>query len=332
MPNGTPDVAAIPVPSAELKIPGVPAEATSFRALGRTVINFFSGLFGFGGGSGFRVVQTEAERDARIAAFNASRDPPVIPGRAAGFTFLPGTSIITGRAPIPTPALGGPPLVTERFEELPGPFVPEPDLPIMQELGIPFAEPELPQFLPFQPGPIPAPDILEAPMAVDAPILSASFVPALRQAVPPSITGFLGGFAADILQQAFRPAGELGLGQLPIPRAGAGVPTERPSTRILRMIKANTGVSVTLSRAKSLIRELGLQNAARCLGVTANEVCILLIAPSPRRRRGISGSDIRIVKRTARRFESLKHALGHIGGRVAHHPHRRRPHHHAHAK
>jgi len=328
VPNG--DVAGGGVPSLELDVPGIPREATSFGALLETTIDFFSGLFG--GGGGFRVVQTAAERDARIAASREAQDAPTIPGRT-GVTFIPGTSIVTGRAPIPTPAEGGPPLVTERFTDLPGPFVAPEPLPILQELGIPFLEQPLPGILPFAPIPIPEPDVIEeerSQMAVDVPLLTSSFLPALRQATTPAVTGFLGGLAQDVVSGLFaRPLGELGLGQVPIRQPqvtaqGVLCPPEKPHTRILRFIKQNTGVSINLSRAKSLIRELGLENAARCLGIGAGEVCSLLIVASPRRRRGISASDVRIVKRTARRFENLKHDLSHIGGRAA--PHHRRRH------
>jgi len=325
VPNG--DVAGGGVPSLELDVPGIPREATSFGALLETTIDFFSGLFG--GGGGFRVVQTAAERDARIAASREAQDAPTIPGRT-GLTFIPGTSIVTGRAPIPTPAEGGPPLVTERFADLPGPFVAPEPLPILQELGIPFVEPPIFEPLTFRPRAIPEPDVLEEErfqMAVDVPLLTSSFLPALRQATTPAVTGFLGGLAQDVLSGFFRPTGELGLGQIPMRQPVAqvpGCPPEKPHTRILRFIKQNTGVSINLSRAKSLIRELGLENAARCLGIGAGEVCSLLIVSSPRRRRGISASDVRIVKRTARRFENLKHDLSHIGGRAA--PHHRRRH------
>lgn len=173
-------------------------------------------------------------------------------------------------------------------------------------------------------------------MAIDAPLIFQSGVgglPAIMQRTTPVVGGVLGGLAQDFLQGFFRAPQELGAGQIPMPTVRQ--PTlpagESPSTRILRRIKMSTGVSVKLSRAKALIRELGLQNAARCLGINVTEACTLLIAPSPRRRRGISASDIRIVKRTARRFDSLKHALSHLGGRAAPHHHRRRRHHHAHS-
>jgi len=160
-------------------------------------------------------------------------------------------------------------------------------------------------------------------MPVDVPLLS-SFLPAVRGAAP-TVQGLIGGFTGGLLQEFLRPIQETGLGTVPMRQA---VPQAQvagcPHTRILRFIKMNTGVSIKLSRAKALIRELGLENAARCLGVTAGEVCSLLIVASPRRRRGISASDIRIVKRTARRFENLRHDLGHLGGRPGHHHHRRR--------
>ena len=225
--------------------------------------------------------------------------------------FVP-VSQITGRAPIPTPAEGGPPLVTERFSELPGPLIPEPDV-----LRFP-----------------PEPDVLfqqEEDMAVDAPMLRSSLLPALRQATTPAVTGFLGGLAQDVVSGFLRAPQELGVGQIPARVATAGrlCPPERPSTRILRQIQMSTGVRVKLSSAKALIRQLGLQNGARCLGISVTDACTLIITASPRRRRGISGSDIRIVKRTARRFQSLQEDLSGLVSRRRAAPRRRQRHVHA---
>ena len=170
-------------------------------------------------------------------------------------------------------------------------------------------------------------------MPVDVPLLTSSFLPAVRTVAAPTIQGVLGGLAGGFVSEFLRAPQEMGVGQVPMRQAVpqvTGCPAEKPHTRILRFIKQNTGVSINLSRAKSIIRELGLENAARCLGIGAGEVCSLLIVASPRRRRGISASDIRIVKRTARRFDSLKHDLGHLGGRGVHHIHKRRPRAHAH--
>lgn len=332
MPNG--DVTAGGLPVVDIlegpDVPGTGIPSGPIGGLVESIVTFFGGLFS--GGGGFRVVQTAAERDARIAEFQAqkAREPIAIPRGISLIERISGQrfpSIIPGRAPIPTPEEGGPPLVTERFADLPGPFVAPEPLPILQELGIPFVEPPIFEPLTFQPRPLPEPDVLEEKMPVDVPLLTSSFLPALRQAATPSIQAIIGGFTGGLLQEVFRPTGELGLGQIPVRQAlpqVAGCPPEKPHTRILRFIKQNTGVSINLSRAKSLIRELGLENAARCLGIGAGEVCSLLIVASPRRRRGISASDVRIVKRTARRFESLKHDLSHIGGRAA--PHHRRRH------
>jgi len=287
------------------EVPGTGIPTGPVGTFIESVVSFFGGLFG--GGQGPRVVQTEAERDARIAAFQAGRDQPLgIQTQRERFAPSP----ISGRFPIPLPQQGGQELVTERFRNLP----PIPDVPQLVE------------------GPLGFEGITDMP--VDVPLLTSSFLPAVRGATTPAITGFLGGIAQDLVQGFFRPVQELGLGQVPARQPVSqvslnGCPPEKPHTRILRFIKMNTGVSIKLSRAKSLIRELGLENAARCLGVTAGEVCSLLIVASPRRRRGISASDIRIVKRTARRFETLKHDLGHLGSRVTHHrrsAHRRHAH------
>ena len=296
--------------------------------IGATV-SVIQSILGFGGGksSAEQAAQTAFAAAVEVDALKLL--PQFIAGKVPvtkdEFFIFQGLTqqIAEGKA-----RLAAQPLVTERFETLP-PFEPAADLPVLQELGIPFMdEPVQPEFRPIPPrlGPIPEPDFLEEKMPVDVPLLTSSFLPALRQATTPSIQAIIGGFTGGLLQEVFRPTGELGLGQIPLTQAVARVgacPPEKPSTRILRSIKANTGVSINLSRAKSLIRELGLEHAARCLAITAQEVCQLLIVASPRRRRGISASDIRIVRRTARRFENLKHDLGHLGSR----PHRRARHH-----
>ncbi len=291
------------------EVPGTGVPSGPIGTFIESVVSFFGGLFG---GAGPQLnIQTAEEAVARREAFAASQDQPILP-RVSGIFGVPlAPSIFSGRVPIPLPEQGGPALVTERFQTLP----PIPDVPELVE------------------GPLGFEGITDMP--VDVPLLTSSFLPAVRQATTPAITGFLGGIAQDILSGFIRPVQELGLGQVPARQAPTqvspgGCPPEKPHTRILRFIKMNTGVSIKLSRAKSLIRELGLENAARCLGVNVSEACSLLIVASPRRRRGISASDIRIVKRTARRFENLKHDLGHLSGRTGHIHHRRRATRHAH--
>ncbi len=304
MPNGV-DVPGVPIP-----IPTDPSffeDPLSFGFLG-DIARSIGGFFGFGGG-GFQ---------GDPARFN-------IFGRAAEI------SDISGRAPIPTPAEGGPPLVTERFEDLPGPFV-DPGLGIMPfELrGIPEEPPS--EFLPFQPRPIPEPDVLEEDMAVDAPLLSGvGGLPAIFQRTTPIIGGVLGGLAQDLITGFLRAPQELGTAQIParVAQVGRVCPPERPSTQILRRIFQNTGVRIKLSAAKSLTRQLGLQAAANCLRVSITDLCTLIITPSPRRRRGISGSDIRIVKRTARRFQALQEDLSGLVSRRRAAPRRRPRHVHA---
>lgn len=324
MPNGE-FVGTIPLPL-EVDVPGVPSEATSFGSLIETAAGFIGGLFGFGGGKSAAekaadqaffeqlaidtntvfqaVVRGDVFPDAATQAFAQQFTQAEIDAARA----RQGRDPITGRLPIPTPQQGGPPLVTERFATLP----------------------PIPDVLEFTSGVVgfEGVDI----MPVDVPLL-AGLLPAVRTVAQPTLQGVVGGLAGGFLSEFLRPIQETGLGTVPMRQPTAqltGCPTEKPHTRVLRAIKANTGVSINLSRAKSLIRELGLEAAARCLAITAMEACSLLIVASPRRRRGISASDIRIVKRTARRFDSLKHALGHLGGRTTHH-HRRRAHAHRHS-
>ena len=320
MPNGA------DVPSVAIPIP-IPEVGPSFADIGTAIKRFF----GFGGEKGFTLEEAargQAEQ-ARLQEITGLPGPigPFLAVKLAGRpgVFQQVLSEITGRPPIPTPAEGGPPLVTERFAR--GAPLP---LPILQELGIPFAEPPLLP-IPFQPRPIPEPDVLEEEMAADAPLL-AGFLPAVRPAIAPTIGAIAGGLLQDVLPSLFaRAPQELGAGQIPMParRAPAQmVAAERPSTRILRQIQASTGVRVKLTSAKALIRQLGLQNGARCLGISVTDACTLIITPSPRRRRGISGSDIRIVKRTARRFQSLQEDLSGLVSRRRAAPRRRK---HVHA-
>ena len=268
---------------------------------------------------------------------------PGVPEEAVSFPALAETifgggdvSAITGRAPIPSPAEGGPPLAAR-----PGGFPDVEELPILQELGIPFMDfptggtsfiDPFTQFRQFQPGPAPVPDV-EDFMAVDVPILQSGVggLPAILGRTTPIIGGVLGGLAQDIVSGFLRAPQELGTAQIParVAQAGRLCPPERPSTTILRRIFQNTGVRIKLSAVKALTRQLGLQAAANCLRVSVTELCTLIITPSPRRRRGISGSDIRIVKRTARRFQSLQEDLSGLVSKRRAAPRRRARHVHA---
>ena len=159
--------------------------------------------------------------------------------------------------------------------------------------------------------------------------LDASLLPAIRQVATPTVSGFIGGIAQDIISGFLRAPQELGAAQVPQRVARPGMPMEKPSTRILRRIFENTGVRIKLTSVKALTRQLGLEAAANCLRVSVMDLCTLIITPSPRRRRGISGSDIRIVKRTARRFQALQEDLSGLVSRRRAAPRRRPRHVHA---
>jgi len=263
-----------------------------------------------------------------------------VPEEAVSFQALAETAFgggdvspVTGRAPIPSPAEGGPPLVTGQVPDVP---FEEEQLPILQELGIPFlpfptgGTSFIDPFTQIRFGPTRVPDV-EDSMAVDATIFQSGVggLPALLGRTTPIIGGVLGGLAQDLVQGFLRAPQEMGAAQVPQRIARPGVPMEKPSTRILRRIFENTGVRIKLSAAKALTRQLGLQAAANCLRVSVMDLCTLVITPSPRRRRGISGSDIRIVKRTARRFQALQEDLSGLVSRRRAAPRRRPRHVHA---
>ena len=173
---------------------------------------------------------------------------PGVPEEAVSFPALFGggdgpapVSPITGRPPIPSPAEGGPPFVTGQVPD--DPFQRE-ELPILQELGIPFLDPFVKQFRSFQPGPAPVPDVERFDMAVDATIFQAGVggLPAILGRTQPIVGGVIGGLIQDIAGSFLRAPQEMGAAQVPqrVPRAQ--LPAERPSTRILRRIFENTGV------------------------------------------------------------------------------------------
>jgi len=263
---------------------------------------------------------------------------PGVPEEAVSFPALFGfgrddpVSPITGRAPIPSPAEGGPPLVTARVPDAP---FQEEELPILQELGIPFlpfptgGTSFIDPFTQIRFGPTRVPDVERFDMAGDIFQAGVGGLPAILGRTQPIVGGVIGGLIQDIAGSFLtRAPQELGMAQVPQRVARPGVPMEKPSTRILRRIFENTGVRIKLTSAKALTRQLGLQAAANCLRVSVMDLCTLIITPSPRRRRGISGSDIRIVKRTARRFQALQEDLSGLVSRRRAAPRRRR---HVHA-
>jgi len=305
-------------------------------------VGFFSSFVDFFTGTVADVVLAPVQAISTVVSTVIGAIPGV-PEAATSFPALFGggddpapVSPITGRLPIPTPAEGGPPLVTGRVRDVE-------ELPILQELGIPFLPfatggtsfiDPFTQFRQFQPGPAPVPDVERFDtMAVDATIFQAGVggLPAILGRTQPVVGGVIGGLIQDIAGRFLRAPQELGTAQIParVAQAGRLCPPERPSTRILRQIQMNTGVRIKLSSAKALVRQLGLENGARCLGVSITDACTLIITPSPRRRRGISGSDIRIVKRTARRFQALQEDLSGLVSRRRAAPRRRPRHVHA---
>lgn len=69
-------------------------------------------------------------------------------------------------------------------------------------------------------------------------------------------------------------------------------------------------------RIVGLAKQLGLQQAANCLGVDAGIVCQAIINVPRRRSRGISSRDLRTTKRVARRLHGMSKDLKKaVGGR-----------------
>lgn len=134
----------------------------------------------------------------------------------------------------------------------------------------------------------------------------------IRQAqkVPPFVTGAVVGGAMDFIEQAT----DYFMG-------GDQEATQRmmmcqPASRRAYTIDARTGcVSITRKqqqRLKELVRNVGIEIASKQIGLSVAMVTQLLLKTFRTRRRGISGADLRTVRRVDRQMHSLACALGGI--------------------
>ena len=81
-------------------------------------------------------------------------------------------------------------------------------------------------------------------------------------------------------------------------------------------VNPNTGC-ITITRKqqaklKELVRMVGIEQASKQIGLSVSMTSQLLLKTFRSRRRGISGADIRAVKRVDRQMHSLACALGGI--------------------
>jgi hypothetical protein len=90
----------------------------------------------------------------------------------------------------------------------------------------------------------------------------------------------------------------------------------RPAARRPYTINQQTGcISITRkqqAKLKELVRNVGIEIASKQIGLPVSMVTQLLLKTFRTRRRGISGADLRTVKRVDRQMHSLACALGGI--------------------
>ena len=134
----------------------------------------------------------------------------------------------------------------------------------------------------------------------------------LRQAqkVPPFFTGAVVGGAMDFIEQAtdYFMGGDDQAAQM---NMMCTVPSRRAYS-----INPQTGC-ITITRKqqtnlKELVRNVGIEIASKQIGLSVPMVTQLLLKTFRTRRRGISGADLRTVKRVDRQMHSLACALGGI--------------------
>jgi hypothetical protein len=97
--------------------------------------------------------------------------------------------------------------------------------------------------------------------------------------------------------------------------AGTGMMCPTPRTRAFTVNKQTGCISITRkqqAKLKELVRMVGIEQASKTIGLPVKMTSELLMKTFRARRRGISGADIRAVKRVDRQMHSLACALGGI--------------------
>ena len=132
----------------------------------------------------------------------------------------------------------------------------------------------------------------------------------MAQRVPSFISGAAVGGAMDIIDQVsefFTGSDDATSGQMMCPT---------PARQRAFTVNRQTGcISITRkqqAKLKELVRMVGIEQASKSVGLPVKMVSELLMKTFRQRRRGISGADIKAVKRVDRQMHSLACALGGI--------------------
>lgn len=158
-------------------------------------------------------------------------------------------------------------------------------------------------------GPVaPAP----APTAVAPVPLAMGFLPAIGRVIGRGVIGrgktvrdiAIGAVAGEVIGSAFSGNGG----------GGGAMTTAQARSGILAQAAANVGLRRVQARdLRKMAQLVGWQDTADYYGLSALDVGFVVANMPKRRRRGITAADVRRVRSTARKFDSLKRALSGIG-------------------
>lgn len=83
--------------------------------------------------------------------------------------------------------------------------------------------------------------------------------------------------------------------------------------QILEMARQNTGRRVTKRQIITAAKVCGIGLAAQSFGLSESQVCQVIAAGAPRRRRGISAADLRRTRATIRKVHTIQRDLKALG-------------------
>ena len=158
-----------------------------------------------------------------------------------------------------------------------------------------------------------------APTAVAPVPLAMGFLPAVGRAIGRGVIGrgktvrdiAIGAVAGEVIGSGVNRATSGGNGQV----SGGVMTTAQKRSEILEWAAIYVGLKRVRARDLQKMAQLvGWEYTADYYGLSALEVGFVVANMPKRRRRGITAADVRRVRSTARKFDTLKRSLSGIGG------------------
>jgi len=150
-----------------------------------------------------------------------------------------------------------------------------------------------------------------APTATAPVPLAMGFLPAIGRVIGRGVIGrgktvrdiAVGAVAGEVIGSAFSGNGG---GVMTTAQARSGILAEAAANRGLRRVQARD--------LRKMAQLVGWQDTADYYGLSTLDVGFVVANMPKRRRRGITAADVRRVRSTARKFDTLKKSLSGIGG------------------